>query len=235
MPRSQAKMKPGYQDGGFVTPPNAYGYRPPVAPRDEPQPRAPAHHTIGPAPSPGMSANAQNVMRGIMSQPTRDWGSAVSKIANAFITRRNDMKAQEADRSLAQAKDERRAGWAPAHSAKAQRSATSPPPIRRSSEPRRERLWATRNFSHFGSSHNRRRLDRNPSRTFLTPTGISSRNEARAVAPSLIHWPPEAPAPDPGPLSPAGKVIADRRSPAPRYRAPSHAPARTSTGSRAPG
>ena len=115
--RSQAKMK-GYQEGGYAPPARAYGYRPTPGndwqPQPQPQPRAAVHHKIGPAPSPGMSQNAAAVMRGIMGRETRDWGSAVSKIANAFITRRNDMQMQTADRSLAQAKDERRAGWASA-------------------------------------------------------------------------------------------------------------------------
>lgn len=61
---------------------------------------------------PGMSANARNVLEQVMSQPSDNWGSAVSRLGAAFALGHADKKARTAKQKKKVATQERRQSWA---------------------------------------------------------------------------------------------------------------------------
>ena len=131
--RSNARKS--YQSGGYVSG-DPYSARPgpdDVAPIDpftaqslarlaanQSTPNQPApmaapqrgrHPDIKIAPQP-MSANAQKVMAQLMSQGTPNMGSAISKLANVWITGHNEKKRGKARQAAETTKREQRARWA---------------------------------------------------------------------------------------------------------------------------
>ena len=96
MAASHAMKK--YQTGGYVAP-------------DYAQQPAPAQPHIRIAP-PQMSAHQQAVMADAMNAPSRNWGEALSKIANVFVTGRNNEREAENKRQHLNDQEQRRGVWA---------------------------------------------------------------------------------------------------------------------------